>query len=454
MSAVKISAPQLNVSRPAPTVQDTKVTPTPLQILVSLEGEAISAPDRLALKHLAVNRSRKLVPAGHVFWLSFVGKRIKIEAISSQVDVDKTSPFIQWISAQLEGLLRAGALSKAAQFSFESRRADDSFSYPFTHSFFAPFGHGGGLLFTRDTAFKDTEVSLISRLSKVYAVIWQALGASKRATMSARKKSIVWSCIAGLVLAGFIPVSMTTLAPTEITAAAPYIITAPIEGVIEQILVPPNSLVKKGAPLIRFVDTHYRNEYILAESEEAVATAKLRQAALTAFVDQAAKREISIARSEQALAAARKSYARDKLSKTVITAPKAGLALFSNPQDWAGRPVAIGEAVMQVADPARVLLRIDAPLTSGETLQSGARVRLFLDSNPLKAIEATLGEASYYAEATPDGTMAFTAYAQITDGTLPRIGGRGVAKIYGRKAPLALWLARKPITLIRQLTGL
>ena len=133
-----------------------------------------------------------------------------------------------------------------------------------------------------------------------------------------------------------------------------------------------------------------------------------------------------------------------------------GLAIYSDPTDWAGKPVATGEAIIQIADPSRVLLRIDAPLSIGETLKSGARVRMFLDSDPLNAIEAELTEASYYAQATADGHMAYEAYADLqfeTTQDLPRIGARGVAKVYGRKAPLAYWLFRRPLTLMRQSFG-
>lgn len=439
--------------------QKKQSSASPLQTLVALQGEILGCEDRLALKHAAVNRPRKLVPAGHILWLSFRGSKVKIDAISSQAHVETTSPFIQWMGAQLEDRLRRGELSQACQFDLASRRANDTFSYPFHQACFAPFtgaggSAGGGLLFTRETAFEDTEQALISRLAAICGTAWQAHSAKKRAVMTPRKKLGVGLTAAALLLAAIIPVPMTILAPAEITAASPYILTAPIDGVIEQILVPPNTVVKKGTPLVRLVDTSFHNEYILAEGEETVAASKLRKAGLTAFVDEAAKRDIAIAKAEKNLAVARKAYARDRLSKTTLIAPRDGLAIFSKPQDWTGRPVAIGEAIMQIADPSRVLLRIDAPLASGEVLQGGARVRLFLDSNPLRAIEAKLGEASYYAEAAPDGTQAFAAFAALDKPHTPRIGSRGVAKIYGRTAPLGFWLARKPITLFRQTTGL
>ena len=139
------------------------------------------------------------------------------------------------------------------------------------------------------------------------------------------------------------------------------------------------------------------------------------------------------------------------------------MAIYSDPTDWAGRPVATGEAIIKIADPSRVRLRIDAPLTIGESLQNGSRVRMFLDSDPLNPIEAEVTQASYYAQPTPEGHMAYEAFAALIpagsggsddSSQLPRIGTRGVAKIYGGTAPLGFWLLRRPITIARQFLGL
>ena len=157
------------------------------------------------------------------------------------------------------------------------------------------------------------------------------------------------------------------------------------------------------------------------------------------------------------MASARQNYARDRLSKTVVKTPKAGLAIYSDPTDWAGRPVSTGETIIKIADPSRVLLRIDVPLTVGETLQNEARVRMFMDSDPLTPIEAELTSASFYAQATPSGQMAYEAYATLEidqSSDMPRIGTRGVAKIYGDTAPLGFWLLRRPITIARQFLGI
>jgi len=206
---------------------------------------------------------------------------------------------------------------------------------------------------------------------------------------------------------------------------------------------------------VQFEDTALRNEFILAEQEFNLAEAQRKQASLRAFVDSEAKRELAIAQAEVKLAAAKTDYARERLSQTLLYAPQDGLALYTDISDWTGRPVSTGEAIVKIADPTRVTLRIDAPLAHGEALQSGARVRMFLDSDPINPIEAELSRASYQASPTPEGGMAYEAYAEFEtkDETL-RIGGRGVAKIYGDKAPIGYWLIRRPLTLARQIFGL
>jgi len=432
--------------------------PTPLQQLVGLEGEILDTADRLSLKHLIVNKIHELIPCGHIIWLERRGHNFKIIAISSQAKVDNTTPFSQWLTQTLKARSRAGKLDCFTAVTFKSRRTNDTFTYPFSQAVYVPLlpdRTAGALLLTRDTPFNDTENLLLQRLAKSTGTRWAALGRKRRARMAPRKTIGVLSTITILALAAFIPVPMTELAPAEIVADTPFIVTAPIDGVVDNILVPPNTPVSAGALLARLNNTSYLNEFKLAGQEKNVAETKLRQASLSAFIDEKSKREIAVAKAEKSLALARERYAQDRLNKTELRAPIAGLAIYSDPQDWIGRPVATGEAIIQIADPTRVLLRIDAPLASGESLREGARVRIFMDADPVTPLEGDIIHASYYASEKAEGTMVYTAYARLKEtDSLPRIGARGVAKIYSDTAPLGFWLLRRPLTALRQFIGL
>lgn len=65
-----------------------------------------------------------------------------------------------------------------------------------------------------------------------------------------------------------------------------------------------------------------------------------------------------------------------------------------------------------------------------------------------------MAHAAYEAEETPAGVLVYRVAAAIADDAPPpRIGLHGTAKIYGRTAPLALYLFRRPISAARQALG-
>ncbi|MDA8708150.1 efflux RND transporter periplasmic adaptor subunit [Hellea sp.] len=442
------------------------VSPTPrqthlsaLQTLLAIEGDALSAPDLMSLRHIAVNRPRELIDIGHVFWVSRRGKSLSLSAMSSQPTLNTTTPFAQWMRRQLRLRLGPPNSDEVVMWTLDDSQGEVPFTYPFTQGCYAPFSpvpRMGGLVFTRKREFTDAEIPLIDRMAQIFGVSALALGRKARPRISLSKRASLWAAIGFMALAACIPVPMTSLAPAEIVADTPYMVTAPFDGVIYAMLVPPGMAVTQGTPLLRFVDTAYRNELNLAKQEKSVAEAKLRHASLSAFMDDIAKRDMVVAQAEKALAQARQNYASERLSKTTLYAAQSGLALYSDPSDWTGRHVSTGEAIIEIANPSSVRLRLDVPLSLGESLHAGARIKLFLDNSPLRSFEAELTSAGYYPQTLPNGHMAYEAYGRLNvdDGRpLPRIGTRGVAKIYGRTVPLGYWVFRRPLTMIRQSMG-
>ncbi len=437
--------------------QAKRARPSTLENLIRLEGEAIAAKDALSLQHQAVNRPRVMLDCGHIFWVSRKGGSLKILAVTSQEQMDAHTPFGQWLTQTLKTRARKGDLNSAISWQLETQREEDQVNYPFIHAHYAPFSpdpKAGGLLFTYAAPPPEANIPIMARLGEVYGLVHAARRGAKRARMAPRKRNLFYGTLVALGLIGLIPIPMTTLAPAEVVADTPFILSAEFDGVIKDMLVEPNAKVKAGDPLVRLDDVTLRNELVLAEKELQLAQVRRRMAGLRAFVDAESKRELAVADAEADLAKARRDYAQERLEKTILRAPRDGLALFSDVSELTGRPVSNGEAILRIAEPSRVLLRLHAPLTHGEALREEARVRMFLDSDPVAPLEAKLTRASYRAVSVPEGGMAFEAHASLTEEDIPRIGARGVAKIYGEKAPLAYFLIRRPLTLARQMTGL
>lgn len=258
-----------------------------------------------------------------------------------------------------------------------------------------------------------------------------------------------------LCVLSMLPVSMTALAPVEVVAKGAFVVAAPIEGVVDKVTVSPNEAVKRGQILLKFSDTVLSNRFEVAEREALVAEAKLKKAAQLAFVDIRGRHELGIAQAELELRRTERDYARDLLERSVVKAERDGVAIFSDPKDLIGRPVSVGERLMEVADPREVEFRIDLPVSDAVVLREGARVKVFLDSDPLGTIEAKLVRADFQARVRENQTLAFKVTAQIKDVEhgKARLGVRGTAQVYSDRVTLALYLLRRPFSAVRQWLG-
>ena len=238
--------------RADPQPDSKPARPSVLETLIRLEGEAIAAQDALALQHQAVNRPRALLDCGHIFWVSRKSGSLKILAVTGQETMERHTPFGQWLTADLKSRAKAGELDSANQWQLESRRESDLINYPFVHAHFAPFSpnpKSGGLLFAFSSPPPDAHVSIMARLGEVYGLVHTARRGAKRARMAPRKRNLFYASIAALALIGIIPVPMTTLAPAEVVADTPFILSAEFDGVIKDVLIAPNAEVKSGCLL-------------------------------------------------------------------------------------------------------------------------------------------------------------------------------------------------------------
>ncbi len=248
---------------------------------------------------------------------------------------------------------------------------------------------------------------------------------------------------------------MTALAPVEITASKPQIVAAPMDAVIEEVVVDPSAEVAADAVLLRFVDTNLRNRAEIAQREMQVAEARVRQLSLLSFTEQRGRHEIGLARTELELKRAELSYAKEVLGKTEVRAPVKGIAVFADKKSLVGKPVSTGERIMEIADPKRIEVRIDVPVADAAVLKAASAVKIFLDIDPLRPLSAVVQRFDYRARPSDTDVLAFRAFAELApvDGEPPRLGLRGVAQVYGEKTYLGFYLFRRPISALRQWLG-
>ena len=354
------------------------------------------------------------------------GGALQAAGVSSLPSVDRNTPFIQWIEKLLARASEKVPLDQTQVFSASAYAdADDveTSSYPFQQFLWTPMksedGVIAGVLMARETDWSQRDVALAERVTGLYSHAWFAIKGRRitlRSRLIDRKRAVIAACL--LLLLSMFPVNITALAPATVTPQSPFVVAAPFNGVVREINVNRGDNVMPGDVLVTFENIHQRNDFEIAVQAEAVATARYQQSAQRAISDPRAKRELPVYEAELELAKAEKAYAQEQLRQTVIEAERTGVVVLSDKQEWIGKPVAAGEAIMQIAAPSEVDFTIDLPVGESLVLKTGARVRVFLDSDPLNPIEATLKEAAYQARADERNIMSYRLSAVLVDDEL------------------------------------
>ena len=457
---------QTEQAKPAVSVPRRTTEADVANALLSLEREARTALTEAELGYLMVNGSRVALQYRQALLLMRSGpKKHRVVSVSSLSAIDRNSTFIRWVENLASLKLQGENLSKIVSF---NARADataqdlDASSYPFAQMAFVPLQLRDGtvfahLLFTRENEWDERSLVSAARLAETYSHSWEFIVGPKRAKRRLQSKSLslalVGTCLA---VAAFLPVPLSVLAPAEVTPADAFVVAAPIDGAVETVAVNPNTFVKKGDLLFTYSDTELSNRLKLAGQAVSVAEARYQQSLRTSFSDPAAKRELAIAQSELQLKAGEYDYASELLAKTEVKAGASGLVIFADKDTWTGRPVATGERIMRIADPSKVEVTVNLPVSDAIVMKEGADVQLYLDSDPLTAVKAELISASFHAQPDAAGSLSYRVRAKFIaeDGTkVPRIGLRGTAKVYGDRVLLGYYLFRKPLSAIRQWIG-
>jgi hypothetical protein len=383
-----------------------------------------------------------------------------VQAVTGVSAVEPNAPFVAFVEQavaqlfKLEVLKQARViapdlLSESIQADWQSLSAAQVFWLPLIDHQGEIFG---GLWLARDVPWNPAEQVLLSQLGDTYSHAWLALQPRKPWRLRWTRKRQV-ALVAVLLLGLLIPVRQSVLAPAEVVPLGGRVVAAPLDGVIAEFLVKPNQTVKTGDLLLRFESTTLKAQADVAERALGVAEAELKANSQRSFADAESSSKIDLLAARVEQKRAERDYARELLKRSEVRAERDGIAVFADAERWTGKPVQTGERLMELADPNQAELRIELAVGDAIALEPGAQVALFLDSDPLQRHQARLERSAYEAQPTAGGQLAYRLDATF-DGAPPRIGLRGTAKVFGDRAPLALYLLRRPLAGLRQSVGL
>jgi multidrug resistance efflux pump len=314
----------------------------------------------------------------------------------------------------------------------------------------------GGIWIDRNKKYENIEIALIEDTADALAEKMRAeksKGSFLERTAQ-RFKNIGFLIFLAVLFAGFIPVRLSVTAPAEVISQDTYVVTSPINGMIEEVLVKPNQNVSQGDILFYLDRTELRNGYNLGVQKLATARAALEKTERERLSDPSKSVEVNALKEQIKLRKLELEYYETRLDLAEIKAPRDGVVLFSDVNDILGKPVKIGTQVMKLADPDKLELLIRIPTHSIIDLEDNADVEFFLNVDPLHSHDAELRTISYQSSKDEDGLLSYKARAVIENPQdVERVGLTGTAKVYGDKTLFIINVLRRPMIAVRNLIG-
>ena len=435
-----------------------------LSILLQLSRRARKASED-ELGFCIVNETRILIPYRQAALFTRVNGSLKVAAVSGLAVLDSSSPFLQWLAnlaarRLADGAAWTGAAITSADCGTEGALLRDAWAeWLPREGYWLPLlgpqdRPQGALALFREEAWSTPEQHVLSYLADSYG---QALAAFSPpphkawfGTMRRRWKIAV----AALILLSLYPIRESALAPAEVTAERPQLVRSALDGVVSHLTVQPNQEVKKGQELARLDDAQLSSRLAVAQKTLEMARAEYSQLLQLALANPEVKARLPILKGRIDQLGAEALYVEDLLRRTVIVSQSDGVAVFDDPNAWLGRPVALGEKIMLVADPAQVELTILLPMNETLPVQPGGEALFFPNTSPSSPKRVTLNYVSYQASEPVGGSLAFTLRGDFEErDELPRLGTRGTAKVYGPRMSLIAIALRHPVRAARQWLG-
>lgn len=459
----------------------------PLGTLLALARRCREAQAEAELRFIAVNETHALVPYRQAaLWRAGAG----VQALSGVVASEANGPFVQWLEALFRGLPARPAGGDAALADVHAPRALTAANLPEVlaadwaewlpacalavplRSRWRDRGAApdSWLLLARDEPFSPAEAGLLAE----WAALW-----SQAAQLAARGRTwpgrMAWTADGGAgTLAGGVlrlllrralplaalaavlalPVRLSVLAPAELVPLNPAVVRAPLDGVVGKVLVQPNQAVKAGQPLFEFDRASLDSRLELARRALGTVQAEYRQKSQRALFDPESRAQLAVLQGQIDEKQTEVAYLGTLSQRGTVPAPRAGVVLFGDASEWVGKPVVTGERVMVVADPQSVELEGWLAPADVLPLAPGSTVTLYLNTDPLHPVMATLRSIGHEAVERADGHPAYRVRATLDAAAAPpRLGLKGTAKLEGETVTLAYWVLRRPLAAARAWLG-
>ena len=417
-----------------------------MQALFELEREIREAPDTDALAKVITVRSQAVLGFKDVvFCAGASARKMRAQAASNAALIDPSSPVLTWVEELCA--LHSSQLENGSTFVASADSLVQVKNFLPKHVLFVPLqsknqGLLGCLVFTQTARFSQHDILFINHLAGTIGHALAIFSRKPNPILGIGMARLATFIVVTLFLLSVFPMQLTTLAPAEVVAYQPEIIKAPIDGVIDEITVAPNTQVGPGSLLARLNNHNLKAVYDDVAQKTLLAESRISNTQ--------GKRVSEELRSDLEKSRARMESAEERLLQTDIRAETSGIAIVKAPGEWIGRPVKAGEKILEIANPREVELVLEIPAEDADLISQNSKVRIFLDRRPFNPLTANVIDSSLVPEKSKSNGTYYTFRARFDEGVPPPpIGQRGVARIYGERSSLLFFIFREQMKFSR-----
>ena len=438
-------------------------SPSKELVFIQLISRAMSAKKPADLQFIIANETLQLTHYRQAaFFYSSLNKKPILTTASGLVSVAENSPYSVWLNRFAKTFPNTAGCHRFNFADASPEHADGWQEWLPEHILVIALLHDnqlyGHAMYAREQAWSDNDMAQLAYLHSAYSYCMAALhkrnhsfGRTLFSWFNLKTLTVVGLLLAALML---LPVRLSTLAPAEVIALNAFSVAAPQDGVVHAFAVQPNSNVTTGDVLFTLDDTSIMNRFEVASKALSTAKADALVAEQRAFDDIKGRAELAGAMGRMREKEAELASIKALMARVEIRAERDGIAIFSDINDWVGRPVQTGERVMQIANTKDAGLLMWLPVKDALNIDAGAPMKLFLHTDPLHPIAAKLQQTSYQASMSPENVSSYRLKGTFdSDKALPRIGLRGTARISGEWSVLGYYLFRRPISAAREWLG-
>ena len=427
--------------------------------LLQLLGALETVPRGRATSRFFVNRLPSLIDADEV--VAWEEGNVPI-AISDVQSVDPKVPHVQRLSLLYRKILSNSNTASAVSADTYQPEINE---LP-AHAIWLPFivRSGGVLILRSSKAFSGAEIAV----AKLCVSALAPLSAEQPPRLLNRISRLIFKpslllgitvVVSTVALMSVIKVPDMSLVSAELASGSLSMVRAEVGGVIVSMEVDDGQAVNRGE-LLFTLDTDRINAQIkIARAESEQLLAEYEQVALASLENTQARSRMSVLRGELNQKFQQISFLEDRLTLHSIRAKDDGIVDLNAIDDYIGLPIDLGQPLATIVDPETIEVSLKMPVASSTNVKVGDRVTFFPYSMPWKTVGAAIKRISLTPDLDASGTPVYKLVAQLDPVDIPianelGIGEAGKARIDSLPIPVGLYLTRRPLAWLRQVTGL